>query len=153
MKIFSGHYPRVFIIQKSLLCKGIWEEEGVSSPFALSTCGSWSWADFFHSHGAWLPRVSVVCMEDALPAVFGLGRVWLSHQKSFPLTSFPWGQGGPYGSITLLQQMLWTYTYCFKSLFWKLWAVLLTPFPHLKRPQCPVERCGSCYPSQVIQWN
>lgn len=30
-------------------------------------------------------------------------------QISVPLTSLPWGQAGPYSSLTMLQQMLWTY--------------------------------------------
>lgn len=105
-------------MQESLLCKSIWEKEGGSPP---------------HLH--YLPMeadpgvVSSVLVEHGCPAFqlsawgtlvlqalvwhgfdpFSRSGAGPSQQISIPLTSFPWGQAGPYGSVTLLQQMLWTY--------------------------------------------
>lgn len=57
--------------------------------------------------------------------------------------SFPWGLAGPYSSIKLSSRCSGHMWWCCQCLFWKLWAVLVTPLPHFKRVWCPMERCGN----------
>lgn len=104
-------------MQESLLCKSIWEQEGL-----FPICITHPWKLILGCFPPFL-QIVVALHFSCVHGVHLFRRRWsgmsltYSHvavpncqqQISVLLSSFLWGQVGPYSSATLLQQMLWTY--------------------------------------------